>query len=126
MKTTGEMVQMLEGYLTNARGLRECAEWLAGVDWDDPRLTQEEKEALGLFELLVTEVSEGLRGVEEFWQAASEFVAERSQSVFTWQLFPKVLFAVGTADTTTLPFEVVYVDQESRSWSISPQVVPSL
>lgn len=121
----GELVQMLEGYLMGARGLDECAEWLAGVDWDDPGLTQEKKDALAMFELLVTEVAEGLRGVQEFSQAASEFVARRSQSIFTWQVVPEVSIAVGTASTSTSPIMLVAEVRRSRSWSISPQLVPS-
>lgn len=120
-----ELVQMLEGYLMGARGLGECAEWLAGVDWGDPGLTQEGKEALGLFELLLTEVAEGLRDVEEFWQAASEFVARRSQSIFTWQVFPEVSVVVGTANTSSSPIMFIAEDRGSRSWNISPQLVPS-
>lgn len=121
----GELIQILESYLMGAWGLDQCAEWLAGVDWDDPGLTPEDREALGLFELLVTEVAEGLRGVEEFWQAASEFVAKSTPSVFTWQVFPEVLIVVGTSNISTLPVTVLSADQESRFWSISPQVVPS-
>jgi uncharacterized protein with von Willebrand factor type A (vWA) domain len=118
-------MQVLQGYLMGGRGLAECAEWLAGIDWDDPKLTREEKDALGLFELLLTEVAEGLREEREFREAAAEFVAKRSESVFIWQVFPAVSVAVGTADLSSSPVIAVSADRESRSWSISLQVVPS-
>jgi hypothetical protein len=66
-----ELAQILTDYLKGTRGLEECAEWLAGIDWDDPNLTDEEKETLGLFELLVTKVAEGMREEKEFRQEIS-------------------------------------------------------
>lgn len=83
VKSMKELVQILAGYLEGTRGLEECAEWLAGVDWDDPELTSGEKETLGLFELLVTEVAEGLRDEKEFRKEASRFVASNSPRVST-------------------------------------------
>lgn len=75
MKSMKELAQILADYLKGAKGLDDCAEWLAGVDWDDPSLMDQEKEALGLFELLVTEIAEGQRDEKEFRQEASQFVA---------------------------------------------------
>ena len=119
-----DLLQILQAYLRGAKGLGDCAEWLAGVDWDDPDLTLEQKETLGLFELLLTEVAEGLRGEREFWEAASEFVAPKTDSVYAKQTFPKVTVIVGTADSPSLPrVEVFPGAQESQSWSISPQEV---
>ena len=62
-------------------GLGECVEWLASVDWDDPDLTPEERESLGQFELLLTEIAEGLREESEFREAAAGFVAARTDTV---------------------------------------------
>jgi hypothetical protein len=120
-----DLLQILQAYLLDTRGLGECAEWLAGVDWDDPDLTNEEKENLGLVELLLTEVAEGLRKEQEFWEAAAEFVGARTQSGFAKQTFPDVTITVGTADSSSLPLvEWIPVGQELQSWNISPQVVP--
>lgn len=121
-----ELVQLLQDYLLGAKGLGECAEWLAGVDWDDPDLTDEEKGSLGLFELLITDVAEGLREEHEFWEEASQLIAKTSQITFTWQAFPSISFAIGTATTSTLlQEELVSVGQVSQPWNISLQVVPS-
>ena len=121
-----ELVQLLQDYLLGAKGLGECAEWLAGVDWDDPNLTGEEKDLLGLFELLITDVAEGLREEREFWEEASQFIAKNYPSTFTWQAFPSISFAIGTATTSTLlQEELVSEGQVSQSWNISLQVVPS-
>ena len=120
-----DLLQILQAYLMETKGLGECAEWLAGIDWDDPGLTAEEKENLGLFELLITEVAEGLRTEQEFWKAAAEFVGARTQDAFAKQNFSEVTITVGTADSSSLPqVELFSVAQELQSWNISPQVVP--
>lgn len=98
-----DLLQMLQAYVMESKGLGECAEWLASVDWDDPDLTPEQKEDLGLFELLVTEIAEGLREEQEFWEAASEYVGARTDSVYARQTFPKMPVIAGTADTSSLP-----------------------
>ena len=77
-----ELVEILERYLKSAADLREIAEWLAGVVWDDPEMTEEEQEAYGLFELLVTEIAEEMRDEAELRQEAENFLAERTSSAF--------------------------------------------
>lgn len=79
----GDLAQILADYLKGAKELCECAEWLAGVDWDDPDLTEEEKDSFGLFELLFTDVAEGLRDEQELQVAASSFLASGSPKMFT-------------------------------------------
>ncbi|MDA1220293.1 MAG: hypothetical protein O2909_12830 [Chloroflexi bacterium] len=69
-----ELAQILADHLNGLKGLDDCAEWLAGIDWDDPCLNDEDKKSLGLFELLIIEVSEGLRDKSELRQEASQFV----------------------------------------------------
>lgn len=78
----GELALILADYLKGAKGLGECAKWLAGVNWDDPDLTDEEKDSLGLFELLITDVAEGLRDEQELQEEASSFVASGSRRMF--------------------------------------------
>ena len=70
-----ELVEILQTYLDGSQSLRNCAAWLAGVDWDDPTLTQEERERLGQFDLLSTEIAEGMREEKEFREAAARLVA---------------------------------------------------
>lgn len=121
-----ELIQMLQNYVSGAAGLGECAGWLAGVDWDDPAMTEEQRVAVGTFELLLTEVAEGLRGEREFFEEASRFVARRTSTVFARQTFSAVSVGVGTATNSSLPLDfLVSGDQESQSWSISTQLVPS-
>ncbi len=79
----GELAQILADYLKGAKGLCECAEWLAGVDWDDPDLNDEEKDSFGIFELLITDVADGLRDEQELQVEASSFVASSSRKMFT-------------------------------------------
>ena len=70
-----ELVQILQSYLISAKTLEECAEWLAGVDWDDPDFTPEAKEPVGMFELLAVDIFEGLRDEGEFREASANFIA---------------------------------------------------
>ncbi|MDE2938405.1 MAG: hypothetical protein OXR67_05750 [Chloroflexota bacterium] len=77
-----ELVDILKRYFEAAADLREIAEWLAGVDWDDPELTEDEREALGMLLLLVTEVSENMREEAELRTEASRFLADRSSPAY--------------------------------------------
>ena len=78
MTTMNEFTTLLQDFLASKASLVDCAEWLAGVDWDDPDITEDEQEAFGLFELLVTEVAEEMRDEEELRQEAARFLAERT------------------------------------------------
>jgi hypothetical protein len=49
MTLMNELLPVLQGYLKSSKNLRDCAEWLASVDWDDPELAEHEKKAIGLF-----------------------------------------------------------------------------
>ena len=77
-KEMGELVQLMQSYLRGASSMDECADWLAGVDWDDPELTKGDMETVGGFVLVLTEISEGLREEAEFRQDAANFVAAKS------------------------------------------------
>ena len=85
-----DLVQLLQDYLTSAKSLDECAEWLAGVDWDDPDLSATEKETLGLFELLLAEVSEGWRGEPEFREAATDFLSGEANAASGKGIFTEI------------------------------------
>ena len=78
MKEIGELVELMQSYLRGSNSMDDCAEWLAGVDWDDPDLTKDEMETLGGFVLVLTEISEGLRDEAEFREDAAALVAARS------------------------------------------------
>ena len=73
-----ELVNILQDYLNYTAGLREIAEWLAGVDWDDTELPSEERNELGLLLLLVTEIAEGMRDETELRTEVERFLAEKT------------------------------------------------
>ena len=73
-----ELLEILERYLNSAADMREIAEWLAGVDWDDPELTEADRNDLGLLLLLETEIAEEMRDEAELRQEAEKFLAERT------------------------------------------------
>ncbi|MDE2843783.1 MAG: hypothetical protein OXN21_10435 [Chloroflexota bacterium] len=73
-----ELIRLLQDFLASNASLAECAEWLAGVDWSDPEMTEDEQEAYGLFELMVTEVAEEIRDETEFRTEVQRFLSERT------------------------------------------------
>jgi hypothetical protein len=83
MTLMNELLPVLQGYLKSSKNLRDCAEWLASVDWDDPELAEHEKKAIGLFELLATDISEGFRDESEFRDTAAKFVATSTDKLFS-------------------------------------------
>lgn len=76
-----ELNQLLQDYLNSDQDLGQCAEWLAGIDWDDPALTYGEKETLGLLELLAVEVSESIRPEQDFRDAVAEVLTREPAAV---------------------------------------------
>lgn len=121
-----ELVQLLTTYLMGTRSLPDCAEWLAGIDWDDPDLTEEEQNSLGEFELLITEITEGLRQEAELWQAAATVVAAYTGNVYGKWSFDSVRIISGTTmSPISLSQSVIPVVPESQPWNISPLMAPS-
>ena len=77
-----ELIDFLTAYLMGWKTVRDCAEWLAGIDWDDSTLGPQITDVAGRMELLVTEVLEGLRPEAEFWQEAAKFVESETNSLY--------------------------------------------
>lgn len=77
---SGELADVLTAYLSGRKSLSDICEWLAGVDWDDPSFDADSQSVVGLFELLATDVMEGIRPETEFAQEASDFVAAATGS----------------------------------------------
>lgn len=77
---SGELSDVLTAYLSGWKSLGDFCEWLAGVDWDDPSFDSDSQSVVGLFELLATDVMEGIRPETEFAQEASDFVAATTGS----------------------------------------------
>lgn len=70
------LLNLLTSYFMGLKSITNCAEWLAGVDWDDPQLDQQTKNDAGHLELLVTEILEGIRPESDFWKEASAMVPQ--------------------------------------------------
>ena len=123
-----ELVDLSISYLSGWKSINDLAEWLAGIDWNNPGLDPESLAFAGLMELLVTEVAEGLRPEADLWQEASKFVEGKTGSLYAIQASTGV--ANSSNDTTNLPIELkvmagVGVGVGSQSWSISPLSAPS-
>ncbi|MFQ5879376.1 MAG: hypothetical protein ACE5IZ_04265 [Dehalococcoidia bacterium] len=54
-----QTVEVLKAYLTNQIKLQGLCGWIAAFDWD-ATTTDNERELMGLLELLTTEISEGM------------------------------------------------------------------
>ena len=118
-----ELLDLLISYLAVWRTVRDCAEWLTSIDWDDPELDQENRTQVARFELLSTEVLEGLRSEREFAKEATEFVAEVTGSLYVvWEIAPQTVAASST-NTMETPELIVTEPGPSLPWNISPRPV---
>lgn len=120
-----ELIDLLAAYLSGWKTIFDCAEWLAGVKWEDLSGDPDAKEIYGELELLVTEVAEGLRAETEFSDAASDLVARVTDSRY---LIGTAVSGPSTADSSSA--EVVLTPEflvrrvvGQRSWNISPRLV---
>ena len=120
-----EFINLLTAYLMGWKSIRDCAEWLAGIDWESPDLDAESQNLVGRVELLVTEVLEGLRPELELWQEAANSVANESGPLYSQPMYmPETTVIVSSNDKTGPIVEVIVqaepVVEESQSWNISP------
>lgn len=122
-----ELVNLLESYLLGWKTLSDIADWLAGIDWDDPGLDPQSQKIAGRMELLVTEVAEGLRPETEFWRDAQDLVSRethpssRQSCLYSTEALLKDSRVVSSSNdgTLQLPF-TVQVGQESQPLNRSP------
>ena len=77
-----EFLDILTKYVSGEQPCSAVEEWLAGVDWNDPVLTQDGRNILGLFEVLATEVSEGMRDESELVREARKLLTNEKSGVF--------------------------------------------
>lgn len=118
-----ELVDISTAYLIGWKTIRDCAEWLASIDWDDPAVDPESLNMAGRLELLATEVFEGLRPEADFRQEAVEFVARETNSIYSQLIFMadvNVTYSSSTDKPSWLPGFTMQVAGVSQSWSISP------
>lgn len=119
-----EFLDLLGEYVRGAQPFSALGEWLAGVDWDDPTMTEEEQEVFGLFELLTTDVSEGLREEKELIREAIaamvRFVTKEYRSVLSQDTNAKVQIEA-TSGATNIEVAPIAADSSNQqSWNISP------
>lgn len=121
-----ELADMLTSYLMGWKNVRDCAEWLSGIDWDT-NLDQRTRRLVGGMELLTTEVLEGLRSETEFWQEAAKFVASETGLIYNQPFSMMGLQVAYSSNDRVSPIVEITVMgpavEESPSWSISPLLV---
>lgn len=133
-----QLVDLLAAYLMGWKALHDLAEWLAGIDWNDPNLDLETRQLIGRFELLATEVLEGQRLEAEFWPEAVQLVAAETNSIYSryGSPFAEASITRSSNDVTFRPPTLVFPirpstsvvelkAEELPSWSISPRLVPA-
>ena len=119
-----EFLDLLTAYLSGWKTVFDCDEWLAGIDWDDPKLSTENRSILGRLELLATEVAEGLRQEIEFSQEASAIIADATDLLYVPQPPLTDLKTVDSSnDSMVRPEFIVILEAAAQSWSISPRLV---
>lgn len=120
MKTTeAEFLDLLAAYLAGWRSLVDCEEWLASLDWSE--LDSGMRGAAGQFELLATEVAEGLRREEEFRTEAALRV-DRAKGVL-YITTPKPVSIASSSNDPVVRQTFIRQDAALPSWSISLQGV---
>jgi hypothetical protein len=119
-----QIIDLLTAYLMGWKTVRDCAEWIAGIDWNNAGLDKATKALVGEIELLVTEVLEGLRPEAELWVEASKLVAQETGSVYC-QLASTEDFIVTSSSNENNVFPGITVPEVvgSQSWNISPLLV---
>jgi len=118
-----EIVNLLTAYLMGWKNICDCAEWISGIDWDDPDLDTNTRGLMARMELLSTEVLEGLRPEAEFRKQAAELVARETGSLYSQpELGEEPTVADSSSNTTNWPV-IPSGAEVSQSWSISPQLV---
>jgi hypothetical protein len=120
-----ELANILTSYLMGWKSIRDVGEWLSSIDWT-PDLNPQLQQLFGRFELIITEVLEGLRPQSELWLEASRFVAIESSSLYI-QLaaISDVTFSASSNSSTASLLEpIVYatpMERQQTSWNILPQ-----
>ena len=77
-----EMITLLTDYLAGRKTVEEIGDWLAGTDVEDSVFDESTKDNLGLLDLFVIEVLEGLRSEADVWQLATKIITETAGGQF--------------------------------------------
>lgn len=118
------IIDLLTAYLMGWKTVRDCEEWIEGVDWDDTKLDESTKSLIGEIELIITEVMESLRPESEFWVEAARLVAQETNSVyFRQELTTDVVIASSSNENSVYPEIIMPEVAGLQSWNISPQQV---
>ncbi len=121
-----ELLELLRLYLQRRLTIRECAKWLAGVDWDDPGLNEADRQTIATLRLIQIEVSEGMRPESEFREAAAgEMQAENPTLYITGASTTggMQMYNRSGNDILVAPFEVTVGSLTSPARASGPDVV---
>ena len=121
-----EFLDLLGEYVRGAQPFSALGGWLAGVNWDDPDMTEEEQEVFGLFELLTTDVSEGLREEEELISEAVgaivRFIIKQDRRI-PLQDTGAMVTMEATSGATYIEVAPTAADSSNQqSWNKSPEL----
>jgi hypothetical protein len=75
-----KLIDTLSSYLYGWKTLRDCAEWLSSINWDNLELDPDTLELIGTSELIITEVIEGIRPETEFFDLARDIVSRKTDT----------------------------------------------
>ncbi len=116
-KIEQDLSDELTSYLIGWKDIRECATWLAGIDWSEIDAESPLGKTLGELYVICTEVEEGLRPEPDFRTKAAQFVSEVSC----------VTYSIAREETTVFSSSAAaaYVAPGLPFWSRSLQEAPS-
>ena len=118
-----DFLDLIAKYVSGEQPSSVIEEWLAGVDWDDTSLNEDDKEIFGLFELLTTEVSEGIREEQELTSEATRLLTKQGRIVFLRDAPAEVISWASTVATSAVMTIMIGGGQNQKTWNISPQLV---
>jgi hypothetical protein len=102
-----ELLDLAISYLSGWKTMYDYADWLAGIDWNNPGLEPDYESFAGLSELLIMEISEGLRLESDLIKEASNFVASKTKRMMYVVSTTAQGFTQSSCSTNLTPYTVL-------------------
>lgn len=110
-----ELVNILSKYLTGKKSLCDVSEWFSCIDWNNIDIDSPISSLIGKFQLLVTEVSEGMRSESELWIEALSFVSNEN---YYWDIITDETYS------WLIEFTPTTINQIGSDYSDAPEFKP--
>jgi hypothetical protein len=105
-----ELIDILSSYLYGWKTLRDCAQWLASINWDNLELDSDTLDLIGTSELIITEVIEGIRPESEFFDLAKDVVSSKTDTYIIIRQTASNNMVNNTSDSVIYSMDLVGVE----------------